>query len=162
MPEVPDSTSEFSASAPSYTALVQTLVALVEQARVGAVRSVNVFLTSTYWLIGQRIVEHEQSGAARAGYGQELLKRLSRDLKRRLGRGFSERNLEQMRLFYLNWPDPPTGSATAGGDSISQTLSAKSSRAPQFPLPWSHYLRLLSVSDPEARRFYEREALQGG
>jgi hypothetical protein len=119
--ELSNPVSDESASA-SYTALVTNLITLIQQARVGAIRSVNVWLTSTYWRIGQRIVEHEQSGAARAGYGQELLKRLSRDLKSQLGRGFSERNLEQMRLFYLNWPRPPAVSA----DSISQTLSAKS------------------------------------
>lgn len=146
----------------SYDALVSNLIALVERARIGAIRSVNALLTSTYWLIGQRIVEHEQSGARRAGYGQELLKQLSRDLKRRLGRGFSERNLEQMRLFYVNWPNPQTLSADSELAPISQTVSAKSERWPQFPLPWSHYIRLLSVSDLPARGFYEREAIKGG
>lgn len=34
--------------------------------------------------------------------------------------------------------------------------------APVFPLPWSHYVRLLSVENPNARRFYEAEALRGG
>jgi hypothetical protein len=58
-------------------------------------------------------VEFEQKGKKRADYGVALLKRLSSDLTDRFGRGFSERNLEQMRLFYLGWP-------------ISQTLSAKS------------------------------------
>jgi hypothetical protein len=56
-------------------------------------------LTSTYWLVGQRIVEHEQSGSERAGYGEALLKRLAQDLTIRLGRGFSERNIRQMRQF---------------------------------------------------------------
>jgi hypothetical protein len=50
-------------------------------------------------------------GCARAGYGEELLKRLARDLSKRFGRGFSERNLEQMRAFYLGWPIPQTASA---------------------------------------------------
>jgi hypothetical protein len=56
-------------------------------------------MTATYWRIGQHIVEHEQRGAARAAYGERLLKQLSRDLAKRFGRGFSERNLEQMRAF---------------------------------------------------------------
>lgn len=146
----------------SYRALVVNLVELVERARVGAVRSVNAILTSTYWLIGQRIVRHEQSGAPRADYGEELVKELARDLKNRLGRGFSERNVWQMRQFYLAWPNPQTPSAQSDSGSILQTLSAESGAAPQFPLPWSHYVRLLSVSDPQARRFYEREAIQGG
>ncbi|HEX4166797.1 MAG TPA: PDDEXK nuclease domain-containing protein [Bryobacteraceae bacterium] len=145
-----------------YSVLLSNLVDLVERARVGAVRSVNAILTSTYWLIGQRMVEHEQSGARRADYGEELVKQLSRDLKSRLGRGFSERNVWQMRQFYLAWPNPQTLSAVSDPGSILQTLSAESGPAPQFPLPWSHYVRLLSVSDPDARGFYEREAIQGG
>jgi predicted nuclease of restriction endonuclease-like (RecB) superfamily len=65
-----------------------------------------------------------------------------------MGRGFSERNLEQMRLFYLQKP-------------ISQTLSAKSGLS-SFQLSWSQYVSLLSVEDPAARSFYETEALSGG
>jgi len=150
------------ADSESYRTLLTNVLQLVEQGRVGAVRSVNAILTSIYWLIGQRIVEHEQSGAPRADYGEEVIKQLAHDLKTRLGRGFSERNVWQMRQFYLAWPNPQTVSAQSLSGSILQTLSAESDRWPQFPLPWSHYVRLLSVSDPEARRFYEREALQGG
>ena len=84
-----------------YCELLSGVVSLIEEARFAAVRSVNVVLTSTYWLVGQRIVEHEQSGSERAGYGEALLKLLAKDLTARLGRGFSERNLRQMRLFYL-------------------------------------------------------------
>ena len=132
-----------------YGELLSGVVNLIEQARVKAARSVNAVLTATYWQIGRRIVEHEQDGAHRAGYGEALLRRLAEDLTRKLGRGFSERNIEQMRLFYLGWP-------------ISQTVSAKFLLPPKFPLPWSHYVRLLSVSDRKARRYYEREALAGG
>jgi predicted nuclease of restriction endonuclease-like (RecB) superfamily len=144
-----------------YRELLKGVVRLIEQARMAAVRSVNVVLTSTYWLVGQRIVEHEQSGSERAAYGQALLKLLAQDLTAQLGRGFSERNLEMMRLFYLGWSNPQTVSAKSTPLSISQTVSAKS-LWPLFPLPWSHYVRLLTVADPEARVFYEREALQGG
>ena len=119
-------------------------------------------LTSTYWLVGQRVVEHEQSGSERAGYGQALLKRLAQDLTARLGRGFSERNIRQMRQFYLGWPNPQTVSAELTDAGIRQTPSAKSVSWPRFPLPWSHYVRLLSITDHNARGYYEREALLGG
>ncbi len=132
-----------------YGELLGSVVELIEQSRLGAVRSVNVLLTSTYWLVGQRIVEHEQSGEERAAYGEELIERLAQDLTARLGRGFSERNIRQMRLFYLSWP-------------IRQTVSAKFGSRPQFPLQWSHYVRLLSVNDQKARSYYEGEALIGG
>jgi predicted nuclease of restriction endonuclease-like (RecB) superfamily len=105
-------------------------------------------------------VEHEQSGELRAGYGQELLKRLAVDLTSRLGRGFSERNLAQMRLFFLGWPNSQTVPAKCGELEILQTLSAK--LLPHFPLPWSHYIRLVTVANPDARRYYEHEALRSG
>src|SRR5437763_3297743 len=142
--------------------LLSGVVSLIEEGRLAAVRSVNVVLTSTYWLVGQRIVEHEQSGAERAGYGEALLKRLAEDLTAKLGRGFSERNIRQMRLFYLGWPNPQTLSAELVDAGIRQTPSAISVSWPRFPLPWSHYVRLLSAADPKAREYYEREALLGG
>jgi predicted nuclease of restriction endonuclease-like (RecB) superfamily len=138
-----------------YDDVLNEFVELIESARRASARAVNAVMTATYWEIGRRIVEREQGGKNRAGYGQALLKRLSADLSDRYKRGFSERNLEQMRLFYLAWP-------------ISQTLSAKSQAAavaaspPRFPLPWSHYVKLLTVKSPEARAFYEAEALRGG
>lgn len=126
-----------------YQALLQHVSGLLEGARRSAARSINAVMTATYWEIGRRIIEYEQRGVQRAAYGEALLKRLLVDLMSRFGRGFSERNLEQMRLFYLGWP-------------ISQTPSAKSQPAParHFPLPWSHYVRLLSVEEPAARAFY--------
>ena len=134
-----------------YKTVLSEVVELLEGARRAAARSVNYLMTTAYWEIGRRIVESEQSGEKRAAYGKALLKRLSEDLTTRFGRGFSERNLEQMRLFYLGW-------------QISQTLSAKSqpASAARFPLPWSHYVKLLGVKNPAARAFYEAEALRGG
>jgi hypothetical protein len=116
-----------------YRELLSGVVGLIEQARLAAVRSVNVVLTYTYWLVGQRIVEHEQTGSERAAYGEELIRRLAEDLTARLGRGFSERNIRQMRLFYLGWQIPQTASAELSPSAIWQTLSAESG----FPLPWS-------------------------
>ncbi len=138
-----------------YDTVLSDVIDLLESARRASARTINSIMTATYWEIGRRIVENEQVGAKRAEYGKKLLKKLSVDLKNRFGRGFSERNLEQMRLFYIGWP-------------ISQTLSAKSNGAVEsnllkrFSLPWSHYVRLLSVNKPEARTFYEAEALRGG
>lgn len=151
-----------------YKGLLGSLAALLEEGRHSAAKSVNAVLTATYWLVGKRIVEYEQVGQERAAYGSELLKRLSADLGGRFGRGFSERNLEQMRLFYLQqWANAQTPSAIlrhGSFRSISQTPSAESGPGdvPAFPLSWSHYVRLLSVGDQDARRHYEEEALRGG
>ena len=98
-------------------------------------------MTKTYFLIGKRIVEEEQDGNKRAEYGKKLMKTLSEKLTKEFGRGFSQRNLEQMRTFYLRY-------------SISQTVSA------EFKLSWSHYLILMRMEDINARKFYEIEAIQ--
>jgi predicted nuclease of restriction endonuclease-like (RecB) superfamily len=161
--------------AAGYDDLLADVVSAIEAARRAAARSVNAVMTATYWLIGQCIVEREQEGAARARYGESLLERLSADLIRRFGRGFSVRNLRQMRAFYMAWPNRQTLSADSetarpvkrvkparGVARIRQTLSAESGPASSFPLPWSHYARLLQVQNPLARRFYEAEALRGG
>jgi predicted nuclease of restriction endonuclease-like (RecB) superfamily len=122
-------------------------------------------MTAAYWLIGRRIVEFEQKGKRRAEYGKELIEQLAGDLSARYGRGFSVRNVWQMKAFYLAWPKPQTMSAESEEGKILQTASAESflsSIANRFPLPWSAYVRLLSVKNKEARHFYETEALRGG
>jgi predicted nuclease of restriction endonuclease-like (RecB) superfamily len=143
------------AHAATYDGLLTDVAHVIEAARHAAARSVNAVMTITYWLIGRRIIEQEQQGAARAGYGEELLKRLARDLSKRFGRGFSERNLEQMRGFYLGWPFSQTASAKL------MNVSSEAMRS-RFPLSWSHYARLLAVRNVHARTFYENEALRGG
>ena len=151
---------------------------IVDAARQSAARSVNAVMTAAYWMIGRRIVEFEQSGEKRAEYGTALLERLAVDMAERFGRGFSRQNIWQMRQLYLSYPP----------ERILQTVSGKSDQSPQqaicqtpsgksdttsteirlgqlleaFPLPWSAYVRLLSVKNTLAREFYETEALRGG
>ena len=152
-----------SSNVKQYRSLVDVLIRVIESGRVTAARVVNQAMTTTYWLVGRQIVEHEQSGARRAGYGEELIERLSLALTARFGRGFSPRNIEQMRKFYL-WkqiPQAPSAEFEIPDRlTIPQTLSAES-RPPVLPLPWSHYSRLLSVRDAEARAYYEEEANRG-
>src|SRR5205814_792213 len=106
-------------------------------------------MTATYWRIGRRIVESEQRGSVRAGYGEQLLNHLSADLNAKFGRGFSRQNLQSMRAFYLAYPpdqicQTPSGKSSAG--PIRQMASGKSgagnlqSLSGVFPLPWSHYV----------------------
>ena len=138
---------------------------IVEAARRAAARSVNAVMTAAYWLIGRHIAELEQEGRSRAEYGKETVERLAADLSARYGRGFSVRNVWQMRAFYLSWPIMQTPSAESGDEQIVQTPSAESllnTIRSRFPLPWSAYVRLLSVRNERARAFYEPEALRGG
>ncbi len=125
-------------------------------------------MTASYWEIGRNIVEFEQSGKERAAYGKELMKKLAIDLTAQFGRGFSRRNIEQMRLFYLYWPIPQTASAVFDVPSKQQKVETFSSTADlsqlarRFPLPWSAYVCLLSIKNDAARNFYETESLRCG
>jgi len=123
-------------------------------------------MTATYWEIGRRIVECEQEGEQRATYGDALIKRLSVDLTTRFGRGYSIRNLEQMRQFYQGWPITQTVSAqlpaTLNNISADTRINELVALSQHFPLPWSTYVRLLTVKNPIARNFYEAEALRCG
>jgi len=157
----------------SYGDHLSEMVELLESSRRLSARAVNSIMTATYWEIGRRIVDLEQGGEGRAKYGQELLPQLAKDLTKRFGRGFSRANLEYMRRFFELWriPQTPSGeseihkSQTVSGESTERSLVSQSGIqdiAARFPLPWSHYVRLLSIDDENARRFYEQEALRGG
>ena len=161
-----------------YQAVFGDVSKVIDAARESAARSVNAAMTAAYWLTGRRIIEFEQSGADRAEYGAALIERLAEDLTERFGRGFSLQNIYNMRLFYLSYqPDrilqtlsgksaPPPGRQirqTASGEF--ETLSVEvgfDDLLTAFPLPWSAYVRLLSVRNESARDFYETEALRGG
>ena len=111
---------------------------LLVEARQSVVKQVNATMIKTYYEIGRRIVEQEQQGKEVANYGDYLLVRLSESLSGSFGKGFSKRNLELMRQFYLTYK--------IAKSPISQSLS------------WTHYIRLMRISDPDERRFYEIEA----
>ena len=161
-----------------YQAVFGDVSKIIDAARESASRSVNAAMTAAYWLIGRRIVESEQSGEERAEYGAALIERLAEDLTGQFGRGFSLRNIYNMRLFYLAHPTdrilqtPSAELVSPPRQRILQTQSAKSDTPSvdvglddlltAFPLPWSAYVRLLSVRDEHAREFYETEALRGG
>ena len=148
-----------------YQSIFGDVSSIIDAARRSAARSVNAVMTAAYWMIGQHIVEFEQGGKERAEYGTALVERLAVDLTERFGRGFSVRTVWQMKAFYLAWSIPQTVSAESESSENLQTASVESSLtsiASRFPLPWSAYVRLLSVKNINAREFYETEALRGG
>ncbi len=160
-----------------YNTILSDVAELLESARRVSARTTNAIMTATYWEIGRRIVEFEIKGRGRADYGKQLIDKLSEDLTTKFGRGFGRSNLFQMRSFYLAYSEivqtvsgqfnKPQTIQTASGQSgsIAQTSSAQLSIKDivnRFPLPWSHYVLLLSVKNPEGRSFYESEALRGG
>lgn len=133
--------------------LFENIKALLNEARNAVARNINTAMVMTYFEIGRMIVVDEQQGKARADYAEETLKNLSLDLTREFGKGFSERNLENMRKFYLLY-----------AAKISQTLSAKSKTVSRispiiFQMSWSHYVFLMRLPEAE-RKFYEIEAVK--
>ncbi|MFT5819316.1 MAG: putative nuclease of restriction endonuclease-like (RecB) superfamily [Crocinitomix sp.] len=160
---------------PLNTNLIGAVVELLQLARKRVVHAVNHIMVITYYEIGRKIVEEEQKGKERAGYGKHLMEELSNALTTEFGKGFSRRNLEQMRQFYVVYSIPQTLSAESenqkpqtvsavlgnqqipsidGENQKQQTLSA------EFKLSWSHYLKLMRIDDENARKFYEIEAFK--
>lgn len=153
----------------AYGDIQSEIVALLEAARRAVARNVNALMTACYWEIGRRIVEYEQGGEGRAGYGEALVQRLALDLTTRFGRGFSRQNIQQMRAFYQTWPLSSICQTLSGKSDVVVTSESSIRLGPDlaklavaFSLPWSAYVRLLSVKNPAARSFYETEALRCG
>ena len=129
------------------------IVDLLQSAQKQVVRTVNQTMVTTYFEIGRMIVEEEQKGYQRAEYGKAIIKDLSKVLTQEFGRGFSKRNLEQMRQFYQVYSKAQTVSAQfQDADKEINTLS--------FELSWSHYLTLIRIDEEDERRFYEIESLK--
>ena len=164
----------------SDSVLVKQAIELIDAARRQTVRQTNSVMVFTYFHLGRLIVEHEQGGKTKAAYGEETIKELSKSLTKQFGQGLSDRNLEQMRLFFVAFkhrknelPIPQTLSAKSLPSSKSQTVSAKlvqiaksetlsrNSIADIFPLSWSHYVILSKIKDSNERSFYEIESAQG-
>ena len=102
--------------------------------------AVNAAMVTAYWNIGKAI--YEICGESdRAAYGKQIMEYLSGRLTAEFGKGFSIRNLRNMRRFYLAFP-------------IRQTLSAE--------LSWSHYLLLMKVENETERKFYFEETAKSG
>lgn len=122
--------------------MLNTLIFNIEQtvtkAKEKLSTSVNNTITETYWQIGKYIVETEQDGKIKAAYGKKLLTTLSHELTLRLGKGYSRPNLNNMRKFYLKYPN-------------CQTVSDK--------LSWSHICELIKLDDDLERSFYERQTV---
>jgi predicted nuclease of restriction endonuclease-like (RecB) superfamily len=170
--------------------LYQRVAQILEEARGQVARTVNTAMVQAYWHIGLEIVEVEQAGEQRAGYGEEILSRLSARLTGAFGKGFSVPSLRRMRQFYQTFPRgsalPHIRSALLSESVPIETMPARSvgrkirkpvpagsdkqpirgsgapTAMPVFPpaLGWTHYLILMKVTRPEARAFYEIEAVR--
>ncbi len=165
-------------------ALYARISRILESARTGVARTVNTTQVVANWLIGREIVEEEQKGRRRATYGTKLFESLARRLKKDFGDGYSIQNLRYMRQFYLGYPQLISETASrkspaaisaeirhtprgeSGSDTslaaIRHTVCGESWSPGQLHanLSWSLYRQLLKVDRPEARAFYEIEAIR--
>lgn len=161
--------------APAAQPLFSRVREILDAARAGVARTVNTTQVAANWLIGREIVEEEQRGRRRAGYGAKLLADLSTRLNAEFGRGYSVDNLEAFRQFYLDYPQLISETASRKStaplvlplQASSETPSRKSDGGTDWcpgslhpSLSWSHYRQLLRVTRPQARAFYEIEAIR--
>lgn len=119
-------------------AIFQQVRAILADAKHRAWQAVNSAMVGAYWEVGRVIVQEEQAGKQRAGYGDRVLVELSQRLRSEFGRGYDQSNLRNMRGFYMTYPIR---------DALRHELS------------WTHYRLLLRVENPDARSFYETEAV---
>ena len=116
---------------------LEQVKSLLFEAQQRVVHSVNSIMVQTYFELGKQIVEHEQEGKNYANYGEYLLEALSKNLTKEFGKGYSKRNLELIRKFYLTYK--------IAKSPISQSIS------------WTHYLQLMRIQNEDERVFYENE-----
>ena len=138
------------------TAVYDRIAGILSSARANVARSVNVEMVRAYWSIGREIVDEEQRGSHRAGYGDRLIEELAVRLKHAFGKGYSTTNLKYMRLFYLAYPNPPGQIRQALPDESA--ISALNDK--QSNLSWTHFTLLIRVESPHARSFYEIETIR--
>ena len=119
-----------------YTEIKETLLASRRQ----AYAAINFVMVKSYWDIGRIIVEHEQSGSLRSEYGKHTLQELSERLTKEFGKGFTVRTLQQMKKFYVLFPN---------------------TNALRSQLTWTHYRLLMTVENEKAREWYMNEAVTG-
>jgi predicted nuclease of restriction endonuclease-like (RecB) superfamily len=163
----------------THNTLFDRVASILDQARANVVRMVNNQMVIAYWLIGREIVQEVQRGEERAEYGKQVIEKLSKQLTNRYESGFSVTNLQYCRKFYqvyfnrmaIQHPLGVEFMATDTSSGISRPLGAEfadglsvRNMTQNFSsqLSWSHYRALMRVGKPEARDFYEQEAIACG
>ena len=157
---------------PEEVEFVSDLKSIVYTAKAKAYQAADLYNVACNWLVGRRIVEQEQQGNARAQYGKHVIEVASHALTEEFGKGYSETQLRDFRKFYLKFnylqiqqtqpielnkvkhSDPQTS------DEIQRTASAELDLGQVLPanLSWSHYERLMRITDEDERDWYMREA----
>ena len=127
--------------------LADKIVQEIEEGRRALAISISETIKTTYWRIGRHIVEFEQDGNKRAKYGTAMLSNLAKILRARAGRGYSHPNLNNMRKFYLMFPNFQTSDKSLPNFQTSEKLT------------WSHICELITIDDDLEREFYAKECV---
>ena len=142
---------------PDLVALADKIVQVIEEGKQALAISINEIIKTTYWRIGQYIVEFEQQGNAKAKYGTSLLSNLAKLLRAKVGRGYSRPNLNNMRKFYLMYPICQTSDKSGLPNLQTNGICQTSDK-----LTWSHICELITIDDQLEREFYEKECISEG
>ena len=126
--------------------IIYDMQMIIETAQRQAYNAVDVLLVQRNWLIGSRIAAEAIGAEDRAKYGAEIIKKLSKELTEKYGKGFDKTNLYYCLRFYNNFPQ------------IVDTVCQQS----HISLSWSHYRALVRVEDSVAREWYAKEANEQG
>lgn len=165
-----------------YGGLLEAIEALHQETAGKAVAAINRWLILRNWLIGAYLVEFEQNGEERAAYGEQLLERIAKDVKKHEIRGLGVSMLKTCRQFYRSFPQirqslpddlavPSIGAIRQSLIGESKETSTKSNAFRDAPAPlasdqllrlsWTHLIELIRIDDPWKRAFYENESLLG-
>lgn len=120
--------------------LYSSIAKIIIDAKTQVYRSSNTILLKMYWEIGKLIIEDEQNGELRAEYGKSVLKNLAAEISLEFGKGFNERNLNNMRAFFMAFPI---------WNAVRTELS------------WTHYRIISRVENPEQRIQYIEHSIDG-
>lgn len=121
--------------------LIASLKEVIVNAHCRAYKAVNSTLLECYWNIGRLIVDDELRGNERATYGKSTVKNIANQLTAEFGKGFEERNLNNMRAFYKAFPI---------WNAVRTELS------------WTHYRLLSRIDDNEKRKYYLIQSIDAG
>jgi len=140
--------------------LFNKVAELLQKSKQQIVKSINQTMVYTYYEIGKLIVEEEQHGKERADYGKALLDELSKKLSKQFGKGFAKRNLELIRQFYLTYSKSNNEIIIDEAQKTKSAISQlKQTSNPLFLLSWTHYIKLMRISNENERLFYEIESI---
>ena len=124
--------------------ILNDMCGIIESSQKAAYQAVNIALVQRNWLLGYRIAEEELGGQERSEYGLQIIKKLSKELTNRYGKGYDKGTLYRCLKFYKMFPEIVASVRQQSGAILS----------------WTHYRILLQVEDKEARDWYEKEAAE--